>query len=250
MSPGEGSDGPARVGLAGPGSTTIEGTIDAIGTDPRAREDHTGRARRPTVHADDIGGVEPLVEYVSDLTDAEMLACCDAIEGQTLDRFATRFADGATGVAVLLGDPNGSGYQYLGKVERAVDRPVRVTPRIASIQVAASHARTPPQASTFGTRHQRRSLDADRRRLGRDAGVRRLLVLPRPYDWMPADSAALLEDVDVLGSLDAPVFERSTLEDEGTTRTLNVEQVRDAGGAECDDTPFADLAVPVVGRAD
>lgn len=48
-----------------------------------------------------------------------------------------------------MGDPNHSGYQFLGKVEAAVGVPVRVVPGISSVQMAANRAHTPLGDSTF-----------------------------------------------------------------------------------------------------
>jgi len=75
--------------------------------------------------------------------------------GRDARGLADRVGAGERGVALLMGDPNVSGYQFLGKVERAVDGPVRVVPGISSIQVAASRARTPMEDTTFQTLHVR-----------------------------------------------------------------------------------------------
>jgi cobalt-precorrin-7 (C5)-methyltransferase len=178
-------------------------------------------------------------------TDADLLTCGYEDEATTLAAFADRTAAGAAGTAVLMGDPNHSGYQFLGKVERAVDRPVRVVPGISSLQVAASRARTPMEASTFVTLHRSGSLDADLDRLREVVGRRHLLVLPRPFDWMPGDVAAMLVEAGAEPGLDALVFEHLTQGNESVTRTQLGGLAEHAGGGR-DGTPFSDLSVLVV----
>ena len=223
--------------------------VDAVGIGPGDPEYLTRRAARALREADVVVGFETVVEYVADETDADLLACGYDDEAATLDAFAGRVRAGDRGVAVLMGDPNHSGYQFLAKVEAAVDAPVRVVPGISSLQVAASRARTPMEASAFVTLHKRGPLDADLDRLVDAVGDRHLLVLPRPFDWMPGDIAARLVEAGADPGLDAIVFERLTHPDERTTRTTLGGLRESAGGADRESTPYSDLSVLVV-RAD
>jgi cobalt-precorrin-7 (C5)-methyltransferase len=109
-----------------------------------------------------------------------------------------------------------------------------------------SRARTPLEASTFVTLHQRGPLDDELEQLLRDVGDRHLLVLPRPYDLMPGDVAAHLLDCGASGDLDALVYERLAHEDESRTRSTLAELADDAGGDEPSDAAFSDLSVLVV----
>lgn len=234
--------------MAHPEPEELEDHIYAVGIGPGDPDYLMGQARGMITGADVIVGFETVVEFVAPLTDADLLPCTYADEAEILNRFADRVDAGAAGVAVLMGDPNVSGYQFLGKIERAVGRPVRVVPGISSIQLAASRARTPLEASTFVTLHKRGGLDADLERLVRDVGDRHLLVLPRPYDWMPEDIAARLVEEGAPASLNALVFERLTHDDEAVHRTSVGELAKAAGGDSPDDTSFSDLSVVVVRR--
>jgi cobalt-precorrin-7 (C5)-methyltransferase len=231
------------------GDPASAGPVHAVGIGPGDPASLTRRAEGLLREADAVVGFETVVEYVDGLTDAVLLACGYDDEAETLARFADRVADGADGVAVLMGDPNHSGYQFVGKVEMAVDRVVRVVPGVSSLQVAAGRARTPMEATTFVTLHRRGPIDADLTRLRRDVGDRHLLVLPRPFDWMPGDVAADLLDAGADPSLQAFVFERLTHADEQTTRTTLDALAERAGGTGPDDTPFDDLSVLCVRAA-
>ncbi|MFB6101506.1 MAG: cobalt-precorrin-7 (C(5))-methyltransferase [Haloplanus sp.] len=243
---------PATVAAAAPEDVTADRPVDAVGVGPGSPEYLTPRARRALREADVVVGFETVVdlarEAVARAADADWLTCGYADEAATLSTFADRVADGARGVAVLMGDPNHSGYQFVGKVQAAVDAPVRVVPGISSLQVAASRARTPMEATTFVTLHKRGSLDADFERLRADVGDRHLLVLPRPYDWMPGDIAAHLRDAGAAPTTPALVFERLTHDDEAVTRSTLGDLATHAGGSNPADTPFSDLSVLAVRR--
>src|SRR6056297_318180 len=106
--------------------------VYAVGIGPGNPEYLTPRGERAIREADVVVGFETVVEFVADRTDADLLTCGYRDEAETLERFAERVAAGDAGTAVLMGDPNHSGYQFVGKVERAVDddRPVRIVPGI------------------------------------------------------------------------------------------------------------------------
>ncbi|WP_280537131.1 cobalt-precorrin-7 (C(5))-methyltransferase [Halopenitus sp. POP-27] len=217
---------PAALAAAEPESDGADGAdippVYAVGIGPGNPEYLTPRARRAVREADVVVGFETVCSFLTDAmsVDAEVLACGYRDEADTLAAFADRVADGAAGTAVLMGDPNHSGYQFVGKVQSAVDRPVRVIPGISSLQVAASRARTPMETTTFVTLHKSGDVDDDLARLRDDVGDRHLLVLPRPFDLMPEDVAAdLLETTDADPSLEALVLERLTHEDEQITRS-------------------------------
>jgi cobalt-precorrin-7 (C5)-methyltransferase len=220
--------------------------VYAVGIGPGNPEYLTPRGRRAIAEADVVVGFETVVDFVRGETDAEVLTCGYRDEGETLSTFADRIADGATGTAVLMGDSNHSGYQFLGKVQRAVDTPVRVIPGISSLQVAASRARTPMEDTEFVTLHKSGDIGPALVRLRDHVGERHLLVLPRPFDWMPGDIAADLLDAGASPDLTALVLERLTHDDEAVTRTTLGELAATAGGGGREDTPFSDLSVLAV----
>ena len=193
-------------------------------------------------------GFETVVEFIADETDADLLTCGYKDEREALTSFADRVADGERGTAVLMGDPNHSGYQFVGKVQDVVDRPVRVIPGISSLQIAASRARTPMEDTEFVTLHKSGDITADIERLTAAVGERHLLVLPRPFDWMPGDIAAHLLDHGADPELEALVLEKLTHDDESITRSSLGALCDHAGGSGADSTPFSDLSVLAVRR--
>ena len=220
--------------------------MSAVGIGPGNLEYLTPRGERAIRDADVVVGFETVVEFVREETNADLLTCGYRDEAETLATFADRVADGESGTAVLMGDPNHSGYQFVGKIQATVERPVRVIPGISSLQVAASRARTPMEGTVFVTLHKSGDITPDLRRLCDEVGDRHLLVLPRPYDWMPEDIAAELLSVGASPSLEALVLERLTHDDEEvTTTTLGGLQALTNESDE-DTSPFSDLSILAV----
>jgi cobalt-precorrin-7 (C5)-methyltransferase len=102
------------------------------------------------------------------------------------------------------------------------------------------------EATTFVTLHRSGDISDGLARLRADVGDRHLLVLPRPFDWMPGDVAADLLDAGADPSLTALVLERLTHDDETVTETTLDSLAESAGGDGREDTPFSDLSVLAV----
>ncbi|RQH01788.1 cobalt-precorrin-7 (C(5))-methyltransferase [Natrarchaeobius oligotrophus] len=228
----------------------------AVGIGPGNLEYLTPRGERAIRDADVVVGFSTVVEFVEDLTEADPLTCGYRDEAEALEAFGRRVAAGERGTAVLMGDPNHSGYQFVGKVRtairreaahEAVDPPLlRIVPGISSLQVAASRARTPMEDAEFVTLHKSGDCSADLERLARAAGDRHLLVLPRPFDLMPGDVADFLLDRGADGDLEALVLEKLTHDDERIHRFTLAELAEHAGGSGREETPFSDLVVLAV----
>lgn len=240
----EGESAPGRDAAQRPEPPDEEPVAHAVGVGPGPGY-LTGRARSLLSGADVVVGFETVVDLVREATDATTLACGYNDEAAALERFADRVAAGADGVAVLMGDPNVSGYQFLGKVERSVEGTVRVVPGVSSVQVAASRARTPLERSTVLSLHRRGPVEGVLDRFARAAGRQHLLVIPRPYDWMPESLARHAVDRGADPGLDALVFERLTQAEETTTRSTLGTLAGDTGDGP-DGTAFSDLSVLVI----
>ncbi|QLK25512.1 cobalt-precorrin-7 (C(5))-methyltransferase [Natrinema zhouii] len=241
--------------------------VYAVGVGPGNLEYLTPRGERAIREADVVVGFTTVVEFVEELTDADLLTCGYKDEAEALEAFGERIAAGESGTAVAMGDPNHSGYQFVGKVQDAVERsstssdsqarqdaveceapetPIRVVPGISSIQLAASRARTPMEDTEFVTLHKSGDLEADMDRLASAVDERHLLVLPRPYDRMPGDIAEFLLEAGAEPGLEALVLEKLTHDDEQINRFTLAELAEHAGGSGKDDTPFSDLVVLAV----
>lgn len=244
---------PATYAAASPETAAIgaDEPVFVIGIGPGNPDYLTPRGRKALEDADIVVGFSTVVEFIEPYTDADLLTCGYRDEQETLAKFAEQVAAGKRGVAVAMGDPNHSGYQFVGKVQQVVqqadsDRSVRVIPGISSLQVAASWARTPMEETEFVTLHKSGDLTDDLARLDAAVDKRHLLVLPRPYDMMPGDIAARLLDAGGSPTAEALVLEKLTHDDEHIHEYTLAELAEHAGGDSADDTPFSDLIVLAV----
>jgi len=232
-----------------------EDPVYAVGVGPGNLEYLTPRGERALAEADVVVGFSTVVEFIEACTDADLLTCGYKDERDALETFAERVTDGEAGTAVAMGDPNHSGYQFVGKVQDVIEqaatergleaRPLRIIPGISSIQMAASRARTPIEDTEFVTLHKSGDLEDDIDRLTTAVvdDERHLLVLPRPYDLMPGDIAAHLLDHGAHPDLEALVLEKLTHDDETVHRFRLAELSAHAGGSGPEGTPFSDLIV-------
>ena len=116
---------------------------------------------------------------------------------EMLDRLSTYAESGKRCVVCAWGDLNFSSKELLDRVRRRAD--VELIPGISSVQVACARLGLTMETSMFITLHARDGheegmaelADALKRR------VRNLIVLPRPYDLMPAAIATHLLEQDV-----------------------------------------------------
>lgn len=233
---------PARIADAAPERSDATDPVHAVGVGPGDRSFLTERATGLLEAADVVVGFTSVTERVEGRTDADVLSCDYDDQDAALDRFAGRVADGEAGVAVLWGDPNVSGYQFLGRLEDAVDRPVRVVPGVSSIQVAAARARTPIEDTAVATLHRRGDVTDDLDRLADAAGDRHLLVLVRPYDWMPPAIASALLERGAPRALEVLVLEDLTFPGESIERR----SLGDLAGADRTGGDYSDLTILAV----
>lgn len=241
----EGPD-PATFAAAEPEAGSLADPVYAVGIGPGNTEYLTPRGKRAIREADVVVGFTTVVDFIADATDADLLRCGYEDESETLSQFAERVDAGDRGTAVLMGDPNHSGYQFVGKVEQAVGGPVRVIPGISSIQIAASRARTPLEKTTFVTLHKSGGIATELETLSAAVGKRPLLVLPRPYDWMPGDIAEFLLEEGAHSDLEALVLEHLTHDNESIHRSSLGDLRAHAGGDSPSETPFSDISILAV----
>jgi cobalt-precorrin-7 (C5)-methyltransferase len=140
-------------------------------------------------------------------------------------------------VAVFMGDPHFSGFQFLERIERACGHTVATEPGISSAQILASRARVCFDETTFITFHRRGDLAPFQRHLVHVLqDERNAIVIPRPWDFMPRHIAADLVSNGIPGQQPVEVWERLTQSEAAWSGTL----------AECADRDFSDLSIMLI----
>ncbi|OGW29098.1 MAG: precorrin-6y C5,15-methyltransferase (decarboxylating) subunit CbiE [Nitrospinae bacterium RIFCSPLOWO2_12_FULL_47_7] len=119
---------------------------------------------------------------------------------------------GNTCVVCFMGDVNFSGYEYLERIVTHCKEPnPEIIPGISSAQIAAGRTRTAFETAVFITFHKRGDIAQDKEFLalalkqGKSA-----IVIPLPWDFMPADICQYLMDSHISGKTKVEVFEHLT----------------------------------------
>ena len=134
---------------------------------------------------------------------------------EVLEYAEEQVKEGRRCVVCCWGDLNVSARELLARVRRRAAA-VELVPGVSSVQVAMARAGVSLEEAVFITLHQRADTGGDLGELVHyvKEGRRHVIMLPRPFDLMPAGIAAGLLDAGVRGDLPVTVYQRLTLEDE------------------------------------
>ncbi len=113
------------------------------------------------------------------------------------------------------GDLNVSARELLARVRRRAEQ-VHLIPGVSSIQFACARSGIALEDSLFITLHKRQDTDSDVAELVHylNEGRRHIILLPRPFDLMPAGIASQVIAAGIAPSQQVTVFQRLTLEGE------------------------------------
>ena len=199
MSPAEGSASITIVGV-GPG-------------DPRML---TLRGQVVLENADLVAGFKSVLDVVRPrLSHAEVCPMTYRDQEEVLEYVAGQARGGRTCVVCCWGDFNVSARELLARVRRHADH-VDMVPGISSVQIACAKASISMEEALFITLHQRSSPADDMEELVHylRENRRHVILLPRPWDLMPAAIATHLMEAGLPGHRPVSVYQRLTLEGE------------------------------------
>lgn len=167
-------------------------TITVVGVGPGDPDLLTLKARDAIQDADYVAGFETVLGPVRHWIRGEALPMRYRDQEEVLERLTTHAEAGKRCVVCAWGDLNFSARELLDRVRRRTD--VELIPGISSVQVACARLGLAMETSLFITLHARDGHEEGLTELA-DAlksRVRNLIVLPRPFDLMPADIAGFL----------------------------------------------------------
>jgi cobalt-precorrin-7 (C5)-methyltransferase len=144
-------------------------------------------------------------------------------QSEKLEEVGEHSRNGKTCVVCFMGDVNFSGYEYLERINNdSKDLNPTIIPGISSAQIAASKTLTAFETSVFLTFHKRGDISKDKDflvsalKLGKAA-----IVIPLPWDFMPAEISQYLIDNGIPPKTKVNVFEHLTWPQEKSySRTL------------------------------
>ena len=218
--------------------TGVSMTVVAVG--PGDPEFLTVKGRDTLATADLVVGFKTVLDVVADYAGgAELRPMAYRDQEAVLDYAQDQAQQGKSCVVCVWGDLNVSAKELLNRVRRRADT-VTLVPGVSSVQIACARAGISLEESLFITLHQRWDRGSELGELVDTLrqGRRNVILLPRPFDFMPPGIAAnaIADGADP----DHPVtvFQRLTLPDE---------QRWDGTLAECAELPdeFSDLSIMV-----
>ncbi len=196
-------------------------TVVAVG--PGNPDMLTSQGRQALKDADLVLGFNTVLNVVRPLLDhAEVCPMSYRDQEQVLEYAGEQVKQGRKCVVCCWGDLNVSARELLERVLRRADS-VRLVPGISSVQVAMARTGIFLEDSIFLTLHKRAAI---RQAHGEpvepleelahyvNEGRRHVILLPRPFDLMPAGIASGLLELGVRDNADVRVYQRLTFDDE------------------------------------
>ena len=219
----------------------IKMTVVAVG--PGDPDFLTIKGRQALADADLVVGFKTVLDVVSAHTgNAEVRPMAYRDQEAVLDYAQEQAQQGKNCVVCVWGDLNVSAKELLNRVRRRAET-VTLVPGVSSIQIACARAGISLEESTFITLHQRWDRGSELGELIEllEQGRRNVILLPRPFDFMPPAIAAnaIADGADPAHPV--TVFQRLSLPDE---------QRWDGTLAQCAQLPdeFSDLSIMVFPR--
>jgi cobalt-precorrin-7 (C5)-methyltransferase len=183
----------------------------------------TQRGRELIETADVVAGFRAVVDLVRPLVGKECRIVTMGYKDQVemLQKVASLHHQGAKCVVVFMGDIHFSGFQFLERVERACGHPVETVAGISAAQILASRCRVCFDETSFITFHRRGDIAPFQEHLVHALqDDRNVIVIPRPWDFMPKTIAAFLLARGIGPDHQTEVWERLTQNEAAWLGTL------------------------------
>lgn len=189
-------------------------TIVAVG--PGDPEFLTVKGKEALNNADIVVGFKTVLDVVADHTaTAEVCPMAYRDQEAVLDYAQEQVKNGKTCVVCVWGDLNVSAKELINRVRRRADT-VQLVPGVSSVQIACARAGISLEESLFITLHQRWDRGSELGELVDTLrqGRRNVILLPRPFDFMPPAIAANAISDGADPEHPVTVFQRLSLPDE------------------------------------
>jgi precorrin-6y C5,15-methyltransferase (decarboxylating) CbiE subunit len=187
--------------------------ICCLGVGPGDLDFLTRKGHKLIGGADVVAGFTAVVDLVRSLIKPNARVVTMGYKDQVdrLREVADLHRAGSSCVVVFMGDPHFSGFQFLERVEQACQHQVEAIPGISSAQILASRCRVCFDETTFITFHRRGDIAPFQKHLVHVLNdSRNAIVIPRPWDFMPAAVATYLTENGISPEHPTEVWEHLT----------------------------------------
>ena len=181
----------------------------------------TLRGQQAIQNADLVVGFKTVLNVIEPWSaNAELCPMSYRDQEQVLDYAQEQVRQGKSCVVCAWGDLNVSARELLERVQRRAGQ-VELIPGVSSIQFACARTGIFMEDSLFITLHKRADTGSDLDELVNhlNQGLRHIILLPRPFDLMPALIAENLISAGVSPQQPVIVHQRLTLDGEKSWRT-------------------------------
>ncbi|MCH8297942.1 MAG: precorrin-6y C5,15-methyltransferase (decarboxylating) subunit CbiE [Chloroflexi bacterium] len=218
--------------------------VTIVGVGPGDNDFLTLKGKQAIEEADLIAGFQSVLNVILPFAKkAEICVMAYRDQEEVLDYAVGQVKDGKSLVVCAWGDLNVSAKELLERVRRRVDH-VDLVPGISSVQIAMARSGISLEDAVFITLHRRDGGESALEELVHYLNEQRrsIILLPRPFDLMPAAIAAGLIEEGVPGERQMTVYQRLTHDDE---------QSWSGSISECADitTEFSDLSILIFHRS-
>ena len=197
--------------------TGKDGTrVTIVGVGPGDNGFLTLKGKQAIEEADLVAGFETVLNVIRPFAKhAELCSMAYRDQEDVLDYAVGKVKEGKSLVVCAWGDLNVSAKELLERVRRRVDH-VDLVPGISSVQIALSRSGLSLEDAVFITLHRREGAGSALEELVHylNEGRRNVILLPRPYDLMPAGIAAGVIGEGVSGERPMTVYQRLTHDDQ------------------------------------
>ena len=167
--------------------------IFIVGVGPGDKELITQKANSIIQSAHYVAGFRSALEVVGHLIHGQTITLDYHNQETMVEKIVSLSRQGYTCAVCVYGDPNLSDKQFIDRI-RTNEADVEIVPGISSVQATCARLRLPLENTILITFHKRGSIEEEKEELLELAkfGKRHLVVLPRPWDFMPPDIARFL----------------------------------------------------------
>ena len=190
--------------------------VTIVGVGPGDNGFLTLKGKQAIEEADLVAGFGTVLNVIRPFAKkAELCSMAYRDQEEVLDYAVGKVREGKSLVVCAWGDLNVSAKELLDRVRKRVDH-VDLVPGISSVQIAMSRSGISLEDAVFITLHRRDGAGSALEELIHylKEGRRNVILLPRPYDLMPAGIAAGVIEDGVSGERLMTVYQRLTHDDE------------------------------------
>ena len=196
------------------------GKVYVVGVGPGSPEYVTDKAKQVIAKSDIVIGYKHSLDVIRGLLDDKDVRQITLKTQEEVYGDVSKNLNGKTCSVTFTGDPDFSESEIVDRLIQ-IFGDVEIVPGISSIQVAASKSKIPIDKSALITFHITGTIEREKAMLLEAIqNERNVIMLPRPWDFMPVDVVEFLKQGGIdLSKFNVDIYEFLTLSNERVTKS-------------------------------